>query len=291
MADLDLNSIPSNGAEAEALIQGFQEPAAADAIETPAQPQPTEYAIKYKGKEEKYPIEKLIEFAQQGRHYSDSMAKLKADRESFEKLSKTNTEKWAKLEARLNQYSEIEAYQQKDPAWWQHVVEQYQQKLSGQAQGANASPDPRFHQLEETVKQLASNLEQREQAQLAEKEDLALSQQVESYREKYPQFDWTTVDENGQDLEKRILDHGIKMGLTKPEHFRIAANDYLHDEFVKRSETSAKEGVAKHLKKVTELGLGPVTDRKTLAIKPVSNPASKTWDQISEEAKAAMGVE
>ncbi len=49
-------------------------------VETPS-PEPT-YTIKYKGQEEKLPISKVLDFAQQGRDYSEKMGKLNAEIET-----------------------------------------------------------------------------------------------------------------------------------------------------------------------------------------------------------------
>lgn len=290
MADFDQNSIPGNAAEAEALIESFQAPEGRETAPPEAAASPTEYSIPYRGKDEKYPIEKILEFANQGRDYAQKMRDYNAQKQQWDSQTTAQKTKWAELEQKLGRYSEVEEYIKKDPTWWDHVQKSWQEKVSGQAPGANASPDPRFQKLEETVNKLASTFEQREQAQLAQKEDQTLDLKVSEYREKYPQFDWTTVDGDGLDLEKRILDHAVKMGLNKPEHFTVAANDYLHEEHLKRAGESAKTGVGKHLEKVNKLGLGPVTDKPTMQMKRVNNVSSKSWEEISQEAQAAAGI-
>lgn len=289
MADFDQNAVPGNAAEAEALIDSFQSPEREEAaVETKAAP--TEYSIPYKGKEEKYPIEKILEFANQGRDYNQKMRDYNAQKTQWETQSTAQKAKWAELETKLGRYSEVEEYIKKDPTWWDHVQKSYQERTLGQAPGANASPDPRFQKLEETVGKLVSTFEEREQAQLAQKEDQTLDLKVSEYRDKYKQFDWTTVDANGLDLEKRILDHAVKMGLNRADQFTVAANDYLHEEHLKRASESAKEGVGKHLERVTKLGLGPITDKPTMQLKRANNVSSKSWDELSQEAQAAAGL-
>ena len=284
--------IPTNAAEAETIIQGLSEPDVQAAPE--AEPESAaEYAINYKGKEEKYSLDKLIQFAQQGRDYSSVMQKFNQEKTAWQQAQDAQKGKWAELETKFSRYEPIENFIAKDPngkAWWDHVQQSWAEKISGQAGAANAPPDPRFQKLEETVGKLVSTFEQREQAQLAVQEDQTLDLKVSEYREKYKDLDWMTKDENGLDLEKRILDHGIKLGLTKPEHFTTAANDYLIEEHLKRAREGAKEDVGRHLQKVNKLGLGPVTDHKTMKLKRAENVSSKSWDEISREAMAAAGI-
>jgi hypothetical protein len=285
--------IPTTAAEAEGIIEGFSQSEPEIAPEAAAPGTPQEFAINYKGKEEKYSLDKLIQFAQQGRDYSANMQKYNQEKTGWTKQVEAEKAKWAGLEEKLSRYGEVEEYIKKDPVWWDHVQSSYQQRLSGQAPGANAPPDPIIQKLTEQVGELSqfvSSAKEREAAQAAEKEDLVMDQQITQYRDKYPNFDWAHVDENGLDLEKRILDHAVKMGLNKPEHFTAAANDYLHEEHLKRASESAKGDVGRHLQKVNKLGLGPITDHRTQAVKRVQNVSSKSWDEISQEAQAAAGI-
>jgi hypothetical protein len=208
---------------------------------------------------------------------------------NWEKQFTGERDKWSQVEARLKNYSDIEAYQKQDPDWWNHVNQSYQQRLAERGQTRTALPPEVANKLSEFDQFMSSVTKEREEAQRV-KEDQALDLQVSSYREKYPQFDWAQVDETGQTLEQRILKFAMENGLSKPEHFQIAANNYLFDEHVKRAGHAAKEGVGKHLEKVTKLGLGPVTNQPTQRVQQVRNVASKDWNEIAEEAKAALGL-
>jgi hypothetical protein len=290
---LELDAIPQNAAEAEALIGAFGEADVPAESAPPAAPPTDEFVINYKGKEERYPREKIISFAQQGRDYAEKMAAFNQERGRWSQLEQEYNgakSQWAQVEQRLKNYSDIEAYQKQDPQWWQHVNESYQQKLSERGQGGTVALPPEVQEKISQFDQFMSSVtKEREEAQRV-KDDQALDLQVSSYRDKYPQFDWGQVDENGQNLEHRILKFAMENGLSKPEHFQIAANNYLFDEHVKRAGHAAKEGVGKHLEKVTKLGLGPITNQPTQRMQQVRNVASKDWNEIGEEAKAALGL-
>lgn len=298
MAEFDVSQpdvVPQTAEQAEALVEHWTSPNEPTGIEgqVSGEVEPNqaaqEYAIKYKGKEEKYPLDKILSFANQGRDYSEKMRQFRMERESFEKESQANKAKWADLESRLSRYAEVEEYIKKDPAWYDYLVQSYQERLQGNGQ-ANPTHDPLVQSLSQEVrglKEIATRFQEKEAELARAKEDEALDGQITEYREKHGDFDWVTVDENGLDLEKRILDHAIKNGI---QSFRAAANDYLFDEHVKRAKGGAKEEVGKDIQKRTKLGLGPVTDRPTMPLKAVENVSSKSWDEITREALVAAGL-
>lgn len=292
----DDSAVPGTAEDAEALISHWEQPAREDEPEpetaAPEPETPSGHTLKYKGKDETYPLEKIIQFAQQGRDYSEKMRELKLMREEIDQTRQKYPED---LVTRISRYGEIENYIKQNPAWWDHLNQQWQARESFQGQGNTGAPlthDPVIQNLLQTVEglqQKATVAEQREQALKLSQEDESLDSEISGYREKYSHFDWKTVDENGFDLERRILDHAVKMGLTKPEQFRVAANDYLHDEHLKRAQLSAKETVGKQIQKTNKLGLGPVTDRRTMPIKGVQNVSNKSWDDVAAAAIEAMG--
>lgn len=288
-------AVPTTGSEAQAIVEGFQQPTTQAAPEQQAPATPAEFAINYKGKEEKYPLDKFTNLAQQGRDYNASMQQLKKDRDAWSAQVTQEKTKWSTLEQKLSQFQAVDDYIRKDPEWWTHVNDSYKQKVSGQVQGTNAPVDQLVKQLVAQelgdIKDFVKTAKEREIEQQRETENRVLDSKVSEYRTKYPDFDWTTVDEKGQDLETRILDHGIKMGLKDPEtSFRLAANDFLHGQFVSRAAESAKGEVGDHLKKVNKLGLGPITEKRTLGLKPVANVRSKSWDQLTAEAIASANL-
>lgn len=287
------DAVPQTAEQAKALVEHWSSPTEPTEIESQGQeaeaPPAEEFTIKYRGKDEKYPLDKILSFANQGRDYSEKMRQFRLEREAFEKESQTNKAKWQSLEERLTHYADIEEYIKKDPAWYDYLVQSYQHRIQGNGQ-ANPTNDPLVQSLSQEVrglKEVATRFQEKEAEITRVKEDEDLDRQIQDYRGKYGDFDWVTVDENGLDLEKRILDHAIKNNITS---FRAAANDYLFDEHVNRAKAGAKEEVGKDIQKKTKLGLGPVTDRPTMPMKRVQNVATKSWDEITREALEASGL-
>jgi len=293
----DAEAIPTNAAEAEALVNHWT---SADAPEQAPEQQvdgeTTEnvveeplHEIKYRGQLETHPLSKILDFANQGRDYAEKMRDFKVQRELFEKERtgwKSQTEKEKALFDEYRQWKEVAA---KEPQWIEQLRQAYVQRQTSQT----AAQDPMVQKLAEGYEELkgfVSSVKEREALQERAQEDQTLDLQVSEYQQKFPQFDWKAVDDQGLNLEKRILNHAIQMGLSKPEHFRIAAHDYLFDEHLKRKEVAAKEVVGKEIQKATKLGLGPKTHQPTMKVKKVENVSSKSWDDISAEAKEALGI-
>lgn len=289
--DFDPNAIPETADEAEQLIEHFHKPSedegvAPQRVEAQA-PSDPEFGINYRGKEEKYPLSKIIQFAQQGRDYNEKMRDFRVQRETWDRDRLKNETKWKDLEGRLQRYSEVEEYNKKDPMWWDHVVSSYKQKMEQGSQGQ--SPN---NQLVEKLmgeigplKDYVTQLQEREKVEKMTKEDEGLDLQVREYKDKYPNFDWNTLDIQGKDLERQILQHAID---NEIKSFKAAANDYLHDEFLKRTEFKAKEDTAKDVQKVSKLGLGAVTDKRAQNNGAIRTP--RNWDEAAEMAKASLGL-
>lgn len=290
------DSIPQNASEAEALLNHWQNPDAS--LETPgseattdaeAKPETVEealYALKYRGVEEKHPISKILEFANQGRDYSEKMRDFRIQRQAFEEESKP----WKEHGQSVQEYLQWKQAAEKYPGWLDALKQSYssgQYTQSGEQQGQGGDPTSplisRISQLEEKLQkatQFIDSQEQRIKQEAIAEEDATLDQHVTEYRQKNSSFDWDSVDATGRTLEGRILKHAIDNGIKT---FRAAANDYLHDEFLKQAEMNAKKSVAKDVKKANVLGLTPPTEKRSVNGR-VENVSSKSWDEIAREA-------
>jgi len=300
--ELNNDTIPQTAEEAEALMNSWDAPesdtqpaqegteiAPPDGNKPVAPPAANaaeaKHALNYKGKEEQYPLSKIIEFAQQGRDYAQKMHELNQRSIQFEQQSKAFQAEQAKTAQRLQQYAEIEAYQQKDPSWWDHVVKSYQE-----AKGSNAQA-PSQVQLPPEVANKLETLEQFVQQHTQKAEDTELDSTITGYKDEFKQFDWNTPDDKGRDLERQILDHAIELGFTKPSQFRIAANDYLFKQHAERSKMNGKVEVAKQIQKTTKLGLGPVTSQPSAKSgSALKNPAALSYDEIAALAIKENGL-
>jgi hypothetical protein len=290
--EFDPNAIPETAEQAEELINHWQsggetdEQAASEESEKPEVVDPV-YEINYRGKKESYPVQKLIEFAQQGRDYAEKMGSFKRDRSTFEEQRTKWQSQYDQQKQALEEYSAWKKQAESNPGWLEHVRQTYQQSL--QEQSHRSPNDPFVQKLASTVEELSgtvSEFKQKEMQTQQAKEDQELGLEINDYKSKYPDLAWGDVDENGFDLEQRILDHAMK---NKIQTFRAAANDYLFDEHLKRAKLGGKEEVGKSIQKATKLGLGPPTKTPTLKPKRVENVGSKSWEDVHREAMAAFG--
>lgn len=236
------------------------------------------------GKEDRaLTYDQLKNYAQQGYDYSTKMRDYNVQRNLWEQERKGHAEKLnslKSLEEKLKLYQEVEEYQKKDPNWWPHVVQSYQSR--GKEQG-QAAPDPVVQKLMQTVEGLSEKVQTQEQKELALKqaqEDAALDEEIQGYKQQFTDFDWTALDEQGLDLERRILKHAND---NKIQSFRVAARDYLFDEHMKRGEIKAKENLGKNLQKINKMGLGPLKDTPKKQVKEVKNIRGKSWDELADE--------
>jgi len=284
-------AVPETAEQAEALINHWQsqdetpEQAAPDKEVEDPKAEPS-HELNYKGKIESHPLSKIIEFAQQGRDYAEKMGLFKKDRSTFESERQAWKAQYEKEKQSLDEYLAWKKQAESVPGWLDHVRQSYQQRL--QEQASSTPHDPLVQKLASTIEELSgkvSKFEEKETLAQRAQEDQALDLEIQEYKTKYPDLNWGDVDEQGQDLERRILDHAIK---NKISTFRAAANDYLFEEHLKRAQGKGKEEVGKYIQKATKLGLGPPTKEPVLKPKKIENVGNKSWAEVHREAEAAF---
>lgn len=299
---MEENHVPQNIAEVDSLLSSIEAPShetaqAAPEAEQPKQEPTTQAEIEYelsrKGVTQKFPLSKILGFAGQGFDYNEKMRDFNVQRQLFESERQKMTEsqkRYQEIEQRLNQYKQIEDYQKQDPGWWEHVVQSYQNRSAEQGQPATL-PTPIIEKLvEEKVapfKQYITDQEERAKIIAKANEDSELNQIVTDFKSANAQYDWTSLDKQGQDLEARILKHAVD---NKIQSFRAAARDYLYDEDIKRAEIKAKEAVGKDLQKATKLGLGPLKDKPNEKVARIKDVRTKSWDDVGSEALKELGL-
>lgn len=294
MEDFDPNAVPETAEQAEALVQHWSSPGATEE-EVPAPeiqektPEENLFEINYRGKLEKHPLDKVLQFANQGRDYNEKMRDFRVQRDLLEKERKEWQTQLQTERQLFDEYRQWKDLANKEPGWLEALRNSYLQRSQEQAV-AGTPQDPLIQTLASRVEELSgfvTSQKEREAIQARAQEDEALDLEIREYRDKYPTFEWDKVDDQGQSLEKRILNHAIEHNI---QSFRAAANDFLLDEHLKRAQGSAKENVGKQIQKATKLGLGPVTKTPTLKLKSVENVASKTWEDVYREALEATGI-
>jgi hypothetical protein len=188
--------------------------------------------------------DKLKQWAAQGYDYAQRMELLKQERENY----KTELEK--KFEP-YKKYDEINQYVQKDPEWWAHVEQSWNDRLQ--------SEDPTIRRVKSLleqelapVKEILTQKEQEAQQARISEEDQRLSQDIKSIREKYADLDFDTPDADGKSLEHKVIEYGAKNNIPT---FKAAFLDFYHDQLEKMWEARGREAISKDAAKRQKLGL------------------------------------
>lgn len=285
--ELDL-SVPSNEDEADALIDQAQ---AQEGEKGPIKDSPTqaqvdswnaqEWAFKVAGKDViPKSRDEVRNWAQLG--YGAN-----------HRISELNKQlgEWKTKEKQLNElhgkYNEIDDYVRKNPQFWQHVMNSWQNR-------AQAISDPN-NPLAQTVGQLANQvqdlvqykqtIEQQQQTYRMKQEDDQYLNTFEDLRKSYPQIDLVTPDENGKTKEYHMLEYALQNGI---KNLKTAFRDYFHDDLVKIAAEQAKVKVAKDRQKDTKLG---ILGRSTTPTKGISSDhKGKSYNDLANEALAELGL-
>lgn len=299
MSDFDLSSVPTSEAEVDSLISAIESPSRVDEateagqgvptpesqppVEQPA-PTPQMYKLSRKGLEKEFPIDKVVQFAQQGWDYNERMSEFNAASQKFQQEQAAHKESLA----RLQQYQEVENYIKGDPTWWDHVRQSYQQKLSEQGQPALPLNHPIIQQLQDKVEGIEKSFQEKEQALVQQAEDQQLDGAIASVRESYPDFDWKQTNDQGVSaLEQQVLTHATQEGIGT---FRAAFRDLFHNQLIKRTEVKSREALGTEIQKKTKQGIGPVTKQPVTQMKAVKNVAGLSYDEITNSALAELGI-
>ena len=302
------NSVPQTSEEADALYDSVMSPEvetseptegeseakseepSEDGVNEPAESTDDLFTLKHKdleNGEKQFSRDKVTEYAQKGFDYELKMHSLKSERAAFE-------EKLAELEKRQQEFSEkreywenIDKYMVENPSFAETVRAAWEQQ---QGQQSHVTSDPQYQALQSTIK----SLEERLNVQDNERQEISLKKAEESlvkskaeYKDKHPDFDWETKDEFGQTLQERIEQHAVDNGIRS---YNLAANSYLFDQHIKRTEMKAKESVAKELTAKKKMGLGPITDRSVKQTQQATNLSQMSYQDLAREALVELGI-
>lgn len=237
--------------------------------------------------ERQFSRDKVTEYAQKGFDYELKMHELKNERAEFE-------EKIAELEKSQEEFSEkreywtnIDKYMEENPAFAETVRQAWDNRLGQQNQALHT---PEYQALQDTVKELKERLN----AQDTEKQEASQAQAEKSldkskidYKNSHPDFDWETKDEFGQTLQDKIEEHAVDNGIRS---YNLAANSFLFDQHMKRTEMKAKESAAKELLDKKKKGLGPITDHSTKEPQQARNLGELSYDDLAHEALVEYGI-
>lgn len=230
-------------------------------------------------------------YAQKGFDYETKMHNLRVDRQLFDRERES-------MDSDFKELKEMNDYAKKNPAWESFVREQWQSRLNNQDQAGNPSfqqqnANPQANQISTLQNQLNNVMSQLSgqqddlKARKAAELDSRLQGEIDTYKDKYADFDWKTQDELGLNLEGRIQQHAIDNGI---KGYTAAARDLLWDEHMKRANINSKEQVGKEVQKQASLGLGKVTKNSQVTAKQAQGVREKSYHDLTAEALAEYGI-
>jgi len=231
--------------------------------------------------------DKVTEYAQKGFDYELKMHRLKTERQEFDEKMTDLESKQSDFSKKREYWENIDKYMEENPDFAETVRNAWDQK-----RGQNTdNMSPEYQALQSTIDSLRDRLDAQDKDKQDISEKVAQESFVKStaeYKDKNNDFDWETKDEFGDSLQDRIEKHAVDSGI---KNFKVAANSYLFDQHLKRTELKAKEQVAKDLQQQKKNGLGPITDRSIRETKEATNISSMSYEDLAGEALREIGID
>lgn len=245
-----------------------------------------EIAFKANGKEIRTRLDdpRATQWLSQGYDYAQRMAEFNQQQAAFKAQQ-------AEIEAVKNRYSEVEDYITKNPEWWTHVQSQYEQ-AKAQGLGSQNPNNPEamvLNKVREELKpvfQFIQTQEQQAKAAKQQQEDTALDGEIKSVREAHGTLDWNTPDENGLNLELRVLKHAQEKGIS---NFEAAFLHLMREPLMKMEREKAMAEAVKERQKQTKLGLLDKSSTPKRGLTDAQGHKNKTYDQLLYEGLEELG--
>lgn len=249
------------------------------------------YEFTHAGKPIKATREQILKWAQQGYDYPQKMQKINQDKTTWDNQKKEWEKNWG-------QYKQIDDYAKTNKDWWDHMLKGWQARTSFNPAATAAQTPPgqavtlppevtqklQFleQKLSETTGFIDSVQKEREETK-ARVSDEKLDKDIQSIRSELKDLDWETLNEEGKNLETRILEHAQTSGIPT---FRAAARDLLFPDLMARATSIGKIAVAKGVQASTKLGiLGQSPNSRQ--VMPSSNRSMRntSYEMLEQEAK------
>jgi hypothetical protein len=302
------NSVPQTSEDVEALYNSVMEPNVEPSEPTEGESEqnseePSEagvneqaesveelFTLKHKDFEDgerQFSRDKVTEYAQKGFDYELKMHQLKSERAAFEEKMHELEDSQKKFSEKKEYWESIDKYMMENPEFAETVKQAWDNRLGEQSQ---TRMSPEYQTLQDTIQQLqerlnAQDTERQEHSQ--KKAEESLVQAKVDYKKDHPDFDWDAKDEFGQTLQEKIEKHAVDNGIRS---YKLAANSYLFDQHMKRTEMKAKEVAAKELIEKKKQGLGPITDRSIRQTKQARALGSMSYQDLASEALQELGI-
>ncbi len=267
-------------APAEAPIEGAQaEGAAPQSEQAPVEPvqnswDPKPWELKYNG-QPVYPKDQnhLKMLAQKGWSYEQKMAELNRqqgqwgqEREQLEKLKP---------------YQELDNLFKTNPAFASEIMRLKEQFANGQP---GQDPNQQLPQLQ-PIQQEIEELKTWRQTQLQNAENEKLEKSKTDLKEKFKDFDWDGVNEDGHTLMQRVMKHALE---TKMYDINRAFRDLMFDEIQLRASTQGRAQAGQAIQQAHRAGIVEGGKPSPQAPAKPWSPAGKSWNDVGKEAAAEL---
>lgn len=229
---------------------------------------PKPWELKYNG-QPVYPKDQnhLKMLAQKGWSYEQRMADLNRQQSEWQ----SQVEKYKRLEP----YEKLDHAFRSNPEFARQIMELKERYEQGQTQ--QGEEDPRLQAIQQKLEKFESFHQTFEEQRATE----TLEKSKTELREKFKDFDWDSIDENGNTLMQRVMRHALE---TKMYDINRAFRDLMFDEVQLRASVQGKQQAANAVQQAHKAGIVE-TGRPTppAPVKPF-NPAGKTWNDVGQEA-------
>lgn len=240
------------------------------------------FVLKHKGKEIELDADKARNYAQKGYDYETKMRDFRVQRKLYEQEIEQQKQMYGEL-------AEINEFAKQNPAFEQLIQREWAKVQSGQE--LQVAPEDKVTLLESRLNQVLEKLDSQEkQLSLRQEAEMEANQetQIDSYKEKYGDFDWQTKDENGATLEDRIMQNMIDKGV---KDFEIMADHVLKNELLARQQMEAKRKIGKQLQHSSKHGLGQITKTSQQKATKAKDIGSKSYDDLVAEGLSELGID
>ncbi len=281
--------IPQTEDDADALLEGIEAPSGDSSMEAAPTAEQTQQAIDFAftvgGKEIKLDLakdrDKLMRWAQQGYEAPNKIGELNKKLEGYTQRE-TQYKEWQE------KYGPVDDYVRQNPQFWDHVVKQYQQQQQQVQNGQQEQVSPAIQQLMQEVqglKQIASTYQQQEQERQAMRDDALYMDEFSKVQKQYPKIDFSTPDQEGKNLEYKVLEFAQAKGIKE---FTTAFKAFHHDELLKLAQEEAKEKLISDRQSKSKLGILNVSSTPTR--KTSDSVKGKNYNDLAAEALQELGL-
>lgn len=228
-----------------------------------------EWLLNVNGKQIKTTDEqKMIQWAQQGYNYAQSMEMLKKEKEELSNKYKG-----------YDRYSEIDQYAKQNPDWWQQVEQSYAQRLQDPQNQTQSQFEKLLNERLGPISEFISELQNQKKDYESQQADSALRGEIESISKDYPEVDLFRADESGKTLEMKVIEHAQQRGIPS---FTAAFRDYYFQDLIKLERARAQEEATKKIQAQRKNGIVSQSSTPTKKGEFSYNPRASYNDQVHE---------